>query len=61
MNADMILILMIVIVTISFLIDLVSGILNYLNFEKELPENVSDIYDENDIDFFLVQFLPLNV
>ena len=48
MNADMILILMIVIVTISFLIDLVSGILNYLNFEKELPENVSDIYDENE-------------
>ena len=48
MNADMILILMIVIVSISFLIDLVSGILNYLNFEKELPENVSDIYDENE-------------
>ena len=48
MNADMILNLMIVIITISFLIDLVSGILNYLSFDKELPENVSDIYDEKE-------------
>ena len=45
MNADMILTLMIVVVTISFLIDLISGVLNYLNFDKKLPENVSDIYD----------------
>lgn len=48
MNADMILTLMIVVVTISFLIDLVSGVLNYLSFDKELPENVSDIYDEKE-------------
>ena len=44
----MILTLMIVVVTISFLIDLVSGVLNYLSFDKELPENVSDIYDEKE-------------
>ena len=48
MNADMILNLMVVIITISFLIDLVSGVLNYLSFDKELPENVSDIYDEKE-------------
>jgi len=48
MNADMILTLMIVVVTISFLIDLISGVLNYLNFDKKLPENVSDIYDEKE-------------
>ena len=44
----MILNLMVVIITISFLIDLVSGVLNYLSFDKELPENVSDIYDEKE-------------
>ena len=44
----MILTLMIVVVTISFLIDLISGVLNYLNFDKKLPENVSDIYDEKE-------------
>ena len=44
----MILTLMIVVVTISFLIDLFSGVLNYLSFDKELPENVSDIYDEKE-------------
>ena len=48
MNADMILTLMIVVVTISFLIDLISGVLNYLSFDKKLPENVSDIYDEKE-------------
>ena len=48
MNADMILTLMIVVVTISFLIDLISGVLNYLDFDKKLPENVSDIYDEKE-------------
>ena len=48
MNADMILTLMIVVVTISFLIDLISGVLNYLDFVKKLPENVSDIYDEKE-------------
>ena len=41
-------ILLLVIISFQFIIDLVSGILNYSSFDKPLPNNVENIFSENE-------------
>ena len=41
-------ILLLVIISFQFIIDLVSGLLNYSSFDKPLPNNVENIFSEND-------------
>ena len=48
MKADFILNLIVFIISLDFIIDLVTGILNYKNFEKKLPNNVNDIYNKEE-------------
>ena len=48
MKADFILNLIVFIISLDFIIDLVTGILNYKNFEKKLPNNVNDIYSKEE-------------
>ena len=48
MKADFILNLIVFIISLDFIIDLVTGILNYKNFEKKLPNNVNDIYNKDE-------------
>ena len=48
MKADFILNLIVFIISLDFIIDLVTGILNYKNFEKTLPNNVNDIYSKEE-------------
>jgi STE24 endopeptidase len=40
--------LLLVIVTISFLFELISGLLNFNSFDKPLPENVKNIYSKDE-------------
>jgi STE24 endopeptidase len=40
--------LLLVIVTISFLFELISGLLNFNSFDKPLPENVKTIYSKDE-------------
>ena len=39
-------ILLLVIISVQFIIDLVSGLLNYSSFDKPLPKNVENIFSE---------------
>ena len=39
-------ILLLVIISLQFIIDLVSGLLNYSSFDKPLPKNVENIFSE---------------
>ena len=48
MKADFILNLIVFIISLDFIIDLVTGIFNYKNFEKKLPNNVNDIYSKEE-------------
>ena len=48
MKADFILNLIVFIISLDFIIDLVTGILNYKNFGKKLPNNVNDIYNKEE-------------
>ena len=41
-------ILLLVIISFQFIIDLVSGLLNYSSFDKPLPNNLENIYSENE-------------
>ena len=41
-------ILLLVIISFQFIIDLVSGLLNYSSFDKPLPNNVENIFSENE-------------
>ena len=41
-------ILLLVIISFQFIIDLVSGLLNYSSFDKPLPNNVENIFLENE-------------
>lgn len=41
-------ILLLVIISFQFIIDLVSGLLNYSSFDKPLPNNVANIFSENE-------------
>ena len=41
-------ILLLVIISFQFIIDLVSGLLNYGSFDKPLPNNVENIFSENE-------------
>ncbi len=41
-------ILLLVIISVQFIIDLVSGLLNYSSFDKPLPNNVENIFSENE-------------
>ncbi len=41
-------ILLLVIISVQFIIDLVSGLLNYSSFDKPLPKNVENIFSENE-------------
>ena len=40
--------LLLVIISFQFIIDLVSGLLNYSSFDKPLPNNVENIFSENE-------------
>ena len=40
--------LLLVIVTISFLFELISGLLNFNSFDKPLPENVRNIFSKDE-------------
>ena len=48
MNYTEIQILLLVIISFQFIIDLVSGLLNYSSFDKPLPNNVENIFSENE-------------
>ena len=52
MKADFILNLIVFIISLDFIIDLVTGIFNYKNFEKKLPNNVNDIYNKDAISIY---------
>ena len=41
-------ILLLIIISFQFIIDLVSGLLNYSSFDKPLPNNVENIFSENE-------------
>ena len=41
-------ILLLIIISFQFIIDLISGLLNYSSFEKPLPNNVENIFSENE-------------
>ena len=41
-------ILLLVIISFQFIIDLVTGLLNYRSFDKPLPNNVENIFSENE-------------
>jgi len=41
-------ILLLVIISFQFIIDLISGLLNYSSFDKPLPNNVENIFSENE-------------
>ena len=41
-------ILLLLIISFQFIIDLVSGLLNYSSFDKPLPNNVENIFSENE-------------
>lgn len=41
-------ILLLVIISFQFIIDLLSGLLNYSSFDKPLPNNVENIFSENE-------------
>jgi STE24 endopeptidase len=48
MDYSVIKFLLLVIVTISFLFELISGLLNFNSFDKPLPENVKNIYSKDE-------------
>ncbi len=48
MSSDQILLLIYIIISINFIIDIVTGFLNYNSFNNKLPSNVKDIFNSED-------------
>ncbi|GIS31373.1 MAG: hypothetical protein Ct9H90mP3_1690 [Flammeovirgaceae bacterium] len=48
MSSEAILQIIFAIIILNYLVDLLSGLLNYNSFNNKLPENVSDIYNDKE-------------
>lgn len=48
MSSEAILQIIFAIIILNYLVDLISGLLNYNSFNNKLPENVSDIYNDKE-------------
>ena len=48
MSSEAILQIIFLIIILNYLVDLFSGLLNYISFNNKLPDNVKDIYNEKE-------------